>query len=225
MRRGYLMKNINKILRKVEYFLVLAEKEKLPPKSKNLKEILKNIENLETFNAREKYAEITLSHISSGSSRIVYKASDGTIIKLAKNDKGLAQNKAESNPKMKSKFLNKVIDYSKNYAWMQTHFLEKIKVGDFKEMTGLDFNDFGDSISYGLKTISGNSDKNKPESFGEVSKSEIYKEMEKIGKKFKLMPGDLSRISSWGTKDGQPILIDAGLTKNIYEDFYEDSSS
>lgn len=218
--------SLNKLLRKAELFYILAlGAEKLPKNSKDLKVILKNLSDLETHQARKKYAEKNLKHLSSGSSRIVYKASDGTIIKLAKNDKGLAQNEAESNPKMKSKFLNKVIDYSKNYAWMQTHFLEKIKVGDFKEMTGLDFNDFGDSISYGLKNISGNSDKNKPESFDEVSKSEIYKEMEKIGKKFKLMPGDLSRISSWGTKDGQPILIDAGLTKNIYEDFYEDSSS
>ena len=214
------MKNINKILRKVEYFLTLAEKEKLPPKSKNLKEILKNIDNLETFDARKKYAEITLSHISSGSSRIVYKASDGTIIKLAKNDKGIAQNKAEANPKMKSKFLNEIIDYSKNYVWIQTHFLEKIKVGDFEEMTGLDFNDFGDSISYGLKTVSGNTD-DKPKSFDEVSKSDIYKEMCRIGKKFKLMPGDLKRISSWGTKDDRPILIDAGLTLDIFETFYE----
>ena len=126
---------------------------------------------------------------------------------------------------MKSKFLNEIIDYSKDYNWIQTHFLEKIKASDFKEMTGIDFNDFGDSISYGLKNVSDSPDKKKPDSFNEVSKSEIYKEMDKIGKKFKLMPGDLSRISSWGIKDDHPVLIDAGLTKDIYEDFYEDSSS
>ncbi len=102
--------------------------------------------------------------------------------------------------------------------------MDKIKVGDFEKMTGLDFNDFGDSISYGLKTVSGNTN-DKPKSFDEVSKSDIYKEMCRIGKKFKLMPGDLKRISSWGTKNDLPILIDAGLTKDVYEDFYEDSSS
>jgi hypothetical protein len=49
--------------------------------------------------------------------------------------------------------------------------------------------------------------------------------MKRIGEKFKLMPGDLARISSWGTKDNQPILIDAGLTKDVFAEFYESSSS
>ena len=61
--------------------------------------------------------------------------------------------------------------------------------------------------------------------FDEVAKSEIYKEMKRIGEKFKLMPGDIARISSWGTKDGRPVLIDAGLTKDVFDEFYDDSSS
>ncbi len=215
--------SLNKLLRKAEMFYLLAS-EKLPEDSKDLKVVLNNLDSLETYQARKKYAEKNLKHLSSGSSRIVYEDSDGTIIKLAKNDKGIAQNKAEANPKMKSKFLNEIIDYSKNYVWIQTHFLKKIKVGDFEKMTGLDFNDFGDSIRYGLKSVSGNT-ADKPKSFDEVSKSDIYKEMCRIGKKFKLMSGDIVRISSWGVKDDNPVLIDAGLTKDVYEDFYEDSSS
>jgi hypothetical protein len=39
------------------------------------------------------------------------------------------------------------------------------------------------------------------------------------------MPGDLARISSWGTKDGRPVLIDAGLTADVFANFYEDDSS
>ena len=65
----------------------------------------------------------------------------------------------------------------------------------------------------------------KPENFEKVEKSDIYKEMKRIGEKFKLMPGDLARISSWGTKEGRPILIDAGLTSEVFSDYYEDSSS
>lgn len=218
--------SINRLLRKAEMFYILAsDSEKLPDNSKDLKTVLKNLELLETYQARKKYAEKNLKHISSGSSRIVYKALDGTIIKMAKNDKGIAQNKAESNPKMTSDFLNKIIDHAKNYAWIQTYFLKKITAKQFKEMTGLDFDDFGDSIRYGLKGVSENSDKEKPKSFDKVSNTKIYKEMHRIGKKFKLMPGDLARISSWGHKDDCPVLIDAGLTKGVYEIFYEDSSS
>lgn len=216
--------NANKLLKLANFFHALATSEELPANSKDLKTILKNLEELENYNSRKEYAEKNLEHLSSGSSRIVYLTAGKTIVKLAKNDKGLAQNKAESNPEMKSKFLNEVISHAKNDSWMETHYLDKITTKDFEEMTGLNFDDFGESIRYGLKNVSGNTDKEKPENFDEVEKSEIYKEMKKIGEKFKLMPGDLARISSWGTKDGRPVLIDAGLTKDVFSEFYESSS-
>lgn len=215
----------DKILQLAHFFQALAKGEELPPDSKDLKTILKNLEELETYNARKKYAEDNLEHLSSGSSRIVYLTSKKTIIKLAKNDKGIAQNKAESNSEMKSKFLNETISHAKDYSWMETHFLEKITAKEFEKMTDLNFDDFGEAIRYGLKQVSGNTDKGKPKHFDEIAKSEIYKELKKIGDKFKLMPGDLARISSWGTKDGRPVLIDAGLTKDIFSKFYESSSS
>jgi len=215
----------NKLLRFANMFYSLAAGEELPQDSSDLKVVLSNIEKLETYNARKKYAERNLEHLSSGSARIVYLTPDKTIVKLAKNDKGIAQNKAESNPKMKSSYLNKIISCAKNYAWCETHYLDKITEKDFEKMTGLDFEEFGDAIRYGLKEMSGNTDKKKPKNFDEVSESDIYKEMKDIGEKFKLLPGDMARISSWGTKDGKPILIDAGLTRDIFEEFYEDSSS
>jgi hypothetical protein len=214
-----------KILKLANLFQVLATSEDLPADSKDLKTILKNLEELENYNSRKEYAEKNLKHLSSGSSRIVYLTPEKTILKLAKNDKGIAQNKAESNPKMKSKYLNEVISSAKDNSWMETHYLDKITVKDFEEMTDLKFEDFGDAIRYALKSVSGNTDIKKPKNFDEVEKSEIYKEVKKVGAEFKLMPGDLARISSWGTKDGRPVLIDAGLTKDVFADFYESSSS
>jgi hypothetical protein len=214
----------DKLLKLANFFHALAESEEQPADSKDQKTILKNLEELENYNSRKTYAEKNLKHLSSGSSRIVYETPQKTILKLAKNDKGIAQNKAEANPKMKSKFLNEVISHAKDYAWMETHYLDKITTKQFEEMTGLNFDDFGESIRYGLKNVSGNTDKEKPENFDKVEKSEIYKELKKVGDQFKLMPGDLARISSWGTKDGRPILIDAGLTKDVFAQFYESSS-
>ena len=207
------------------FFYSLAAGEELPADSNDLKVILKNLEELENYNSRKEYAEKNLKHLSSGSSRTVYSTPDDTILKLASNDKGIAQNEAESNPKMKSKFLNETIKCAKNYAWMETHYLDKITAKEFEEMTDLDFDDFGEALRYGLKNVSDNSELEKPKNFDEVAKSEIYKEMKRIGEKFKLMPGDIARISSWGTKDGRPVLIDAGLTKDVFDEFYDDSSS
>jgi hypothetical protein len=217
--------NPNKILRFANMFYSLAAGEELPADSDNLKTVLSNLEGLETYNARKNYAERNLKHLSSGSSRIVYLTPGKTIIKLAKNDKGIAQNKAESNPEMKSKYLNPIISAAKNHYWLETHYLEKITEKEFEEMTGLKFEEFGDSLRYGLQDVSGNKDKDKPKDFEKVSKSDIYKELKDVGEKFKLLPGDLARISSWGTKDGRPVLIDAGLTRDIFDEYYEDSSS
>jgi uncharacterized protein YpmB len=217
--------NSNKLLRFANIFYSLASGEEIPAKSNDLKTILGNIEKLETYAARKKYAEENLEHLSSGSSRIVYLTRGKTIIKLAKNDKGIAQNKAEANPQMKSKYLNKIHGYAKNHSWMEVDYLDKIGEKEFEKMTGLKFEEFGNAIRFGLKDVSGNSDKGKPANFEEVSKSDIYKELRDVGEKFKLMPGDLARISSWGTKEGRPILIDAGLTKDVFADFYEDSTS
>ena len=217
--------NLNKLLRFADLFYSLAASEELPSDSKDLPTILKNIAALETYKARKDYAEKNLEHLSSGSSRIVYLSPKKTIIKMAKNDKGMAQNKAEANPKMKSKYLNEILGHTPNYSCIETHYLDKITTKEFEKMTGLKFDDFGEAIRYGLKNVSGNSDLEKPENFDKVEKSEIYKEMKRIGEAFKLMPGDLARTSSWGTKDGRPVLIDAGLTADVFADYYEDSGS
>lgn len=213
--------NSDEVLKLSHFFCSLATSEKMPANSKELKTILSNLDELKTYQSRKKYAERNLKHLSSGSSRIVYLTSNKTVIKLAKNDKGIAQNKAETNPKMKSKFINKVLGHSKHYVWVEVDYLDKITEKDFKKMTGIEFEDFDKAIRYGLKSVSGNTDKDKPNNFKEVEKSKIYKEMKELGSKFRLMPGDLAKISSWGTKNDAPVLIDAGLTKGVFEEFYE----
>lgn len=214
------MIGLNRIVRLADFFYVLSSSSSI---KSDLDEILNQIENLETFQERQEFAESNLNHLSSGSSRIVYKTDDNFIIKMAKNKKGIAQNKAEANPEMISDFLNKILDKASNYSWIKTCYLDKITAKDFEKMTGINFDDFSEVIDYGLKNIS-DSDTSKPKNFNEVSKSKIYKEIKRIGDKFKLMPGDIGRISSWGMKNNHPILIDAGLTKKIFEEFYEDDT-
>lgn len=213
--------NSKRILKFANIFYSLAVKEELPDNSKDLKTILKNLESLKTFHARKKYAEANLKKLSSGSSRIVYLTPKETVVKLAKNNKGLAQNKEESNPKIKSKYINKILNCAKNDSWIEVPFLKKINEKQFKNITGFSFEDFKNSVRYGLKSVSGKLDKEKPTCFEKISKEHLYKEIVEIGKIHKLMPGDLTKISSWGVRDNIPVLIDTGLTQKVYEDFYE----
>lgn len=197
------------------FSLVLSSSEELPEDTKDLDKLLKNLESLETYQARRKYAEKNLEHLSSGSSRIVYLTPQKTVIKLAKNEKGIAQNRAEANSKIKSKFINKVLKKADNFSWIESEYLEKLTPKKFENLTGFDFEDFGDSLKAELK------DEEKPDDFEKISKSELFKEILHVAKENDLLTGDLARISSWGFKDDHPVLIDSGLTKKIFEDFYE----
>lgn len=211
---------MHNLFNKINFFSSIAKSESLPPNSTNLKTILSNIESIDTFQAKKKYAEINLKHLSSGSSRLVYLSPSKTIIKIAKNPKGIAQNKAEANPKLKSPLLNKIISHSKDYSWIQTTFLNKLTEKEFQSQTNINFKDFAISIKYELQNISETS-KAKPKNFDSISSSKFFKEISNVAKKSNLMPGDIARISSWGQLNNHPVLIDAGLTKPIFDEFYK----
>jgi len=216
----------DQLLKLAVQFLSHAQKEEeqIPDNSASLGVVLRNLGKLQTFTARKKYAEENLERLSSGSSRLTYLTNAKTVIKLASNEKGLAQNEAETHPKAKSQHLNPVLQHDPKYAWIEVPFLNKLTEKKFQEITGLDFEQFGESLRYGLRDISGNSDKDKPRKFAEIAKTPLYQEMVRVGKACKLMPGDLARISSWGEKEGKPVLIDAGLTSDVFELHYDNSS-
>lgn len=212
--------NSDRLLKLANHFCKLAtESEELPANSKDVATILKNLSSLETFKARVDYAEKNLDHLSSGSSRVVYTMpGKKEVLKLAKNDRGVAQNKIEA--KLKCKYINKTTKACSEGCWKISPFLDKITEKEFKELSDIDFEDFGEALSYGLKDVSGTSAK-KSKNFDEISKTEMYKDLVKCSKEYDLMPGDLARISSWGQIDGHPTLLDAGLTREIYDKFYE----
>ena len=187
--------------------------------SSSQSDLLKELSELETFKDRIDFSEKHLEHLSSGSSRIIYVTPDKEVLKLAKNERGIAQNFAEGNPKMVSKFINKTLKADKNGYWKTSPYLEKITEKEFEKMMDFSFKDFGEALSYGLKEPD-SAKKKKPDNFDTIAKSDLYKEIVRCGKEHHLLPGDLGRVSSWGRIDGYPILLDAGLTSAIYKKFY-----
>lgn len=178
-------------------------------KMANLKSDLQKLDHMETFKERIEFCNSNFKRLSSGSSRIVFKIDDEFVLKLAKNEKGIAQNKAEANPKMKSKYLNKIEDSSKKSFWIKTFYLEKINKKEFEELAKLSFDEFEKELRKSLDK------KNYKSEF------DIVNQMKIICNKFHLLIGDIVRPSSWGKKNNIPILIDAGLTEKIYKDYYK----
>lgn len=203
---------INKLTLQSKLFVLTA----LAQHTGNLNEILKHLSSLETFKDRIDYAEKHLEHLSSGSSRLIYKVGD-QVLKLAKNERGVAQNKVEANPKMKSKYINPTIKADKNGIWKLSPYLEKITEKEFEKMTGFNFKEFGKALEHKID------DEEKPEHYEEISKSEIFKEFIRLTEDFDLLIGDMIRISSFGKKDDHVILLDAGLDNSVWEKFYNEN--
>jgi hypothetical protein len=218
------MNKNDQILFLSDKFYKLAAAEKVPPRAKSTKDFLKVLEKLETFQARIDCAEKNLKHISSGSSRIVYDLGKNRALKLASNEKGLFQNKAETEVKDKSKYINKCTSHAKNYSWVIAPLAKKLTEREFFDLTDVSFKDFGECIKYIMRELS-TKERKEPENFQDLKDMDIIKEISEIGLKHKMMPGDIARISSWKVRNNIPVLVDLGLNTRIYKDYYKKKES
>jgi len=202
--------NANLILKFAETFVSLASEIN---KVKDLINYVKNID--EKIDIANYYYE----KIAEGSSRIVYLTDNDTVIKIAKNDKGIAQNKAELLVKDNCKYINAVIDSDGKY-WLEAKYLKQLNSSDFEKLVGISFYKFSKCLNFALNEVS-DSNHPKPDYLDEVKDLDIFKELVKIGKKYKIMPGDMIRISSYCQSNGYPVLIDFGMTKDVFYKYYD----
>ena len=94
-------------------------KEMAYPVSFNMEEF----KTLTTFAQRIKYCSARLPRIGAGSSRIVFQIDDEKCLKLAKNQKGIAQNEAEDDGYVQSlDFVAKVYEVHPQYHWLEMQF-------------------------------------------------------------------------------------------------------
>lgn len=191
---------------------------------------------INSFNGRVKYCEQHLKRLSSGSSRIVYQIDDEKVLKLAKNNKGIAQNSNEGDYYLQNNELfAKVFDRDREGLWIEMELANKAKPSDFKRITGYDFTMIKEFITYiGNRFSRYNRSIN--EKYISFFESEEFIEMCYDGDNIfsNIMSymedyalgsfGDLQRISSWGIvkRNGEDalVLIDFGLTNDTYDRYY-----
>lgn len=190
---------------------------------------------LPSFAARIRYCEQKLQRLSSGSSRIVYKIDNEKVLKLAKNQKGIAQNQNETDYYLQQiGCFAKVYDFDdENYLWIEMQLARRAKLSDFQRITGYKF----DVICAWIDYCSASYSKWKfyrDEKYDELFKSKEFEEnyeysifymlQDYLGNYTLETTGDLKRISSWGvvTNDGEDelVLIDFGITDDTYDTYY-----
>lgn len=134
-------------------------------------------------------------YIGSGSGRYVFDLGNGYVVKLSKNEAGIAQNKSEYkiSSNINSDLFAKVVSVSNDFMLL---IMEK----------AISIND----ISYVYKYFHVNN----------INELVKMKGLKNIVSKYNLLMSDLNKKSSWGLIDGQPTIIDYGFTKTVKQKYY-----
>ena len=187
-----------------------------------------------SFAERVRYCEARLGRIAQGSSRIVYRVDDEKVLKLAKNQKGVAQNKVEYRLGTEPYYtcFADVYEYDENGLWVEMEVCQKAKKSDFKKIYVVPFEvlccmmtDFANNMGRGR--FNQYSDyRNIVQQVWDGEENDLQdlfmSVQEYIGGEMLTGVGDLCRLSSWGiNSDGHFILIDYGLDDDVWEQYYK----
>ena len=180
-----------------------------------------------SFNKRVAYAKQHAAQIGSGSARVCfiipYQGRD-TVLKIAKNKKGMAQNEHEAGCFGDYYLKNMgivipMIDYDEDNeqpTWIHVEKASKAKDSDFVKVCG---GKLSDLIAHALKVTgkpgysNGNPDKISDE-------NEFAYDFANLIGNYDLPIGDFGRLANWGIYDGNPVIIDLGLNDDIYKEHY-----
>ena len=134
-------------------------------------------------------------YIGSGSSRRVYDLGNDYVVKIAKNDAGIEQNRAEYYISSEDYFgiFAEVSGVSNDYRMLVMRKAKKIK--DIRSV----WNYFNAEDKYEFRHS---------------------KQMQRLKEKYRLLLGDFEKTSSWGIIDGRPVIIDYGFTRYVQRKYY-----
>lgn len=180
--------------------------------------------NKGNFKSMIEYALSKADKIGTGSSRVAfkipYKGRD-TVLKVAKNKKGIAQNKEEMQYLydgyiQEMELVIPIIDhdeYNNDAKWIHTEMAEKIKPAYFKKETGVDLADlikYCYNIAVKKRILTSQEEKVIEEYIDHDSELvqnliDLFNQWPEIGY------GDLTRIANWGMYNGKAVILDLGF--------------
>jgi len=181
-----------------------------------------------SFAAKIRYATEMSQKVGAGSSRVAFITDyqgRKTILKIAKNAKGVAQNAVEARQLSDGYFsrigiLIPLIDYDEQHhqpLWIHTEFAEKAKDSDFKRVCGGTSSDLVAYVSLqinGRQTGWGNADNINPD-------SELVSDFHDYVASSDVMIADFARPANWGLYRGKLVIIDAGFDRDTFYTHYK----
>lgn len=189
-----------------------------------------------TFRGRIQYCDDRLRRLGSGSSRIAYKVDDQKVIKIAKNQKGLAQNEKEMDWGRNNYGVFGIIyeaDTEHN-TWIEMELASKARAADFKRLLGVSWKDTVSLIQY---IYSQTSQCHFQMAFDERIKK-LYETLivDEVSEFFLSLNmyifdyqpwtiNDWTVLSNWGIvlRNGKEelVIIDDGLSEEVWNNYYQ----
>lgn len=197
--------------------------------------------NMEAFKSIPSYAgkikyckEKLGKQLGSGSSRMVFPIDDEKVLKLAMNNKGVAQNEAECDYYLQQIGLfAKIYDTDEDYKWIEMQLARKATAGDFKKFFGYPFKVICAYVDYVYSLYARRNpmrDHSYDNLFKQVGDSDEYYDSifymlyEYMANTQLHAIGDLKRLSSWGvvSENGEEslVIIDYGLNDDVAQEYY-----
>jgi len=182
--------------------------------------------NMRSFASKVRYANEKLRRLASGSARVIYVIDDKTVLKLAKNEKGLAQNEVEGSlgkdDYMVGDVVARVLEVDEENRWIVMQKAKKISKGRFRQlMDGIDIHDF----YYYIKNLTdyrfGHTFTVEPEIVEKLDENEFAQDVVELVQNFDLETADFQRPSSFGEIDGRLVITDYGLTQEVFKKYYK----
>jgi hypothetical protein len=207
---------------KCSEFQKLAEDVKVSVE-KNSDPTLQELSKIKSIDDRIEFAKKHWKFLGEGSSRTAFEINDKLVIKVAHNDKGIAQNKVEMDPKAQRSCTNPIIVADAEGKWIVIRNTEPLTEKEFKKMVGFGFESFMNALFYKFNNESNKW--NPPHHYEEIEKNDLFNCIAELIFKTDQQCGDIDKISSWRKYDDQPILADYGLSRDVYRSYYRDSDS
>lgn len=221
--------NKNELQRIIHEAVASAMEEAVYPENFNVQEF----KALPSFTARLKYARDRLPKLGRGSSRAVFQVDDTTVLKVAMNGKGKAQNKVEEDIGYQSGNDNyypvaKVFETGDDGAWIEMERAIKASLPTFEQVTGIRFGVFQTCLNYWeYKRRNSWAKLDPPREYQDLvlsGENEFMNNVIDLIGSYDMPAGDIGAITSWGKvlRDGQikMVLIDFGLTRSVWNDYY-----
>jgi len=187
-----------------------------------------------SFAKKLRYAQERAKKVGTGSSRVAFNIEhEGrpTVLKIAKNKKGLAQNEFESQIFSDYYILGlgitiPMIDYDEEHdpaQWIHTELAQKIKPNQFKQFFGVDHH----TLPYMIDHATGKSRRHSiPPEWDELINNEdsphhdYISAMVNICGNYDIPSGDFGRLANWGLFKGRPVIIDLGHSQEVMKTHY-----